>query len=224
MLSMFRAIIFDLDNTLIDFFGMKRKCCKAAIEAMIDSGLRIDEAKALRLLFRLYDRYGIEYGRIFQAFLRAVKRRIDYRILAEGINAYRKAQLGMLKTYPWVKKTLIRLRELGLKLGILSDAPRLKAWLRLVELGIADFFDVVVAYGDVKAKKTSTKPFERALKLLRSRPGETLMVGDSKRDMNSARKLGIATCWARYGHIGKGVLKADYTINSFAEILNIVKD
>ena len=51
-----------------------------------------------------------------------------------------------------MRPTLIKIRERGLKLGLVSDAPRLKAWLRLTGIGLADFFDVVVTVDDVKGK------------------------------------------------------------------------
>ncbi|MCX8193742.1 MAG: hypothetical protein N3G19_00010 [Candidatus Pacearchaeota archaeon] len=41
-----KAILFDLDNTLIDFMTMKHKCCEAAIDAMIAAGLKIKKEKA----------------------------------------------------------------------------------------------------------------------------------------------------------------------------------
>ena len=40
---MFKAVLFDLDNTLTDFMRMKEQSCDAAIRAMIDAGLEIDE-------------------------------------------------------------------------------------------------------------------------------------------------------------------------------------
>ena len=43
---MIRAIIFDLDNTLLDFVKMKQFAVKAAITAMIEAGLNVDEEKA----------------------------------------------------------------------------------------------------------------------------------------------------------------------------------
>jgi len=36
---MIKAVLFDLDNTLIDFMRMKRNSCESAISAMIDAGL-----------------------------------------------------------------------------------------------------------------------------------------------------------------------------------------
>jgi len=58
---MIKAILFDLDNTLIDFMKMKHECCKVAIDAMIKAGLKVEKKKALQILYKLYDEYGIEY-------------------------------------------------------------------------------------------------------------------------------------------------------------------
>ena len=40
---MIKSVIFDLDNTLIDFMRMKKISSDAAISAMIDAGLNDDK-------------------------------------------------------------------------------------------------------------------------------------------------------------------------------------
>ncbi len=218
-----KAILFDLDNTLIDFMGIKRMSCEAAVSAMIEAGVKLDKEKALKILFGLYDKYGIEYDKIFQKFLLKINRKIDYWILSKGIVAYRKISSGFLKPYPGVYKTLLKLKEKGFKLGIVSDAPRLKAWMRLCEMNIDDFFDVVVAFGDTNELKPSRLPFEKAINELKLKPSEVIMVGDNpERDIIGAKKLGMKTVLARYGGNGKAGIKADYEINSFEELLKIV--
>lgn len=225
---MTKAIIFDLDNTLIDFMGIKKMSCEAAVSAMIDAGVKLDQNKALKILFGLYDQYGIEYNKIFQKFLLKINRKIDYKILSKGIVAYRKVSSGFLHPYPGVYKTLLKLKEKGLKLAIVSDAPRLKAWTRLCEMNIDDFFDVVVAFGDTKEKKPSKLPFEKALKELNLKPSEVLMVGDNpERDILGAKRLGMKTVLARYGNNNssnkiRDKIKADYEINRIEELLRIV--
>lgn len=56
---MIRAIILDLDNTLTDFMRMKTVSIEAAVEDMIDAGLRMARDEAKRRLFEIYDREGI---------------------------------------------------------------------------------------------------------------------------------------------------------------------
>src|SRR3989338_6179735 len=140
---MIKAVLFDLDNTLIDFMKVKRSSIDAAINAMLAAGVRVEKKKAEKILYTLYRQYGIEHQQIFQKFLRAVLGRLDYKILAEGIVAYRKTQAGILQPYSDVVLMLKRLRQQRLKLAIVSDAPRMRAWLRLVEMKIHNFFDVV---------------------------------------------------------------------------------
>jgi len=51
-----KAILFDLDNTLVDFMAMKRKSCEAAIDEMISAGLGMKREEALKILFEMYDK------------------------------------------------------------------------------------------------------------------------------------------------------------------------
>jgi len=221
---MIKAVLFDLDNTLIDFMRMKRNSCEAAISGMIDAGLKINKEKALKRLFKLYDKYGMEDSQIFQRFLKEEAGKIDYRVLANGIVAYRNVRASYLQPYPHTDYVLIKLKSRGVKLCIVTDAPRLKAWIRLMAMKIGNFFDIVVAYEDTKEFKPSHLPFEVALRRLGVKAEECLMVGDMPhRDMAGAKKLGIKTCFARYGNAKAKNVDADYEIRDIKELLRIVK-
>ncbi len=225
---MIKAVMFDLDNTLINFWEMKERCCRAAVEAMIASGLKIGKKRALKIIFKIYDKYGIEDRKIFQKFLKKVCGKIDYRILSNAIVAYRKEKFGVLKTYPNVKRTLSTLKKKKLKLAVISDAPKLKCWIRLAQMGIDKYFDVVTTVEDSKEKKPGKLPFEITLKKLKCNKDEALMVGDSiKKDIIGAKRLGIKTVFAKYGYIKKlgGSLRkiADFEIEKPLEIIDIVK-
>ena len=221
---MIKSVIFDLDNTLIDFMTMKKLSCDAAVSAMIGAGLNIDKDKAMKELFALYDKFGLEEKSIFQKFLKKTTKKVDYEVLASGIVAYRRVRTGFLEPYPHVSEVLFELKRRGIKLAIVSDAPRLKAWIRLVSMKINHLFDVVVTFDDTKKMKPSTAPFKVAFKKLKVKPQECLMVGDRpERDIKGAKKLGMLTCFAKYGNPkGKGS-KADYEINDIKELLEIVE-
>jgi len=220
---MIKAVIFDLDNTLIDFMRMKEISCDAAISAMIDAGLNVDKGRAMKELFSLYDEYGLEDRMIFQKFLKKMAKKVDYEVLASGIVAYRRVRAGFLEPYPHVGEVLFELKRRGVKLAIVSDAPRLKAWIRLVSMKINHLFDAVVTFDDTKKLKPSTMPFKAAFKQLKTDPNECLMVGDRpERDIEGAKKLGMLTCFAKYGNPKAKSLNADYEINDIKELLEII--
>lgn len=222
---MIKAVLFDLDNTLIDFMKVKRASVDAAINAMLAAGVKLKKREATKILYGIYWKIGIEHRQIFQKFLEAVAGKINYKVLAEGIVAYRKTQAGIVQPYSDVVPTLRKLRQQRLKLAIVSDAPRLKAWTRLVELGIQNYFDVVICHEDTGKYKHTGLPFKRALKLLQLKPEQCLMVGDwPERDIVGAKKLGIKTIFARYGATKK-IKKsgADFEINSVKEVAGVVK-
>lgn len=223
--TMIKAVLFDLDNTLIDFMKVKKLSVDAAINAMLAAGARISKKRATKILYQLYKQHGIEHQQIFQKFLRAVLGKLDYKVLAEGIVAYRKMQAGILLPYSDVIPTLKKLRQQRLKLAIVSDAPRMRAWLRLVEMKIHNFFDVVVCHEDTGHYKHTGLPFKRALKLLRLKPEQCLMVGDwPERDIVGAKKLGIRTIFARYGTTKKiRNSGADFEIDSVRGVVDVVK-
>lgn len=214
-----KAILFDIDNTLTDFMKIKHACCEAGVNAMIKAGLKTEKKKTLKILFELYDKHGIEYQMIFEKFLKKVNRKIDYHILEHGIIAYRKAFVKNIKPYPKVIPTLKKLNR-NYKLAVISDAPRMKAWERLIAMKIDKYFDTVI----LSKPKTTSSPFKAALKKLKVKPEEAIMVGDRpERDIKGAKRLGIKTVFAKYGNPKIKKSGADYDIKRIDDLLKILK-
>ncbi|MFZ1460115.1 MAG: TIGR02253 family HAD-type hydrolase [Ignavibacteria bacterium] len=222
---MIKAIIFDLDNTLVDFMLLKRAAVDAAINAMIDAGLNITFEKAKERINSIYDAEGIEYQQVFDHMLKEILGKVDYKIMSAGIVSYRKAREAALKPYPLVLPTLIELMKMGLKLAVVSDAPSKEAWLRLSYINFQHFFDVVITYDETRERKPSPVPFNMALKELDLKADECLMIGDwAERDMVGAKSVGMKTVFARYGDTFNTVNpESDYDINSISELVEIIK-
>ncbi len=223
-----KAVLFDLDNTLVDFLRMKKTSTDAAVSAMIDAGLPMKKEKALKILWDLYDDYGIEYGNILQEFLIKALGRIDWKMLSNGIIAYRRVKVSFLQPYPHVITTLIRLKKMGYELAVVSDAPRMRAWLRLASMKITEFFDTVITMDDVGGKlKPDPAPYKLALKKMGVKPDEVVFVGDNpNRDILGASKLGIKTVLAKYGEWsrpGKDSVKPDYEIDDIKQLPKILE-
>lgn len=223
--KLIKAIIFDLDNTLVDFMLLKKAAVDAAIYAMKDSGLTISYDSAKDRINKIYEAEGIEYQQVFDHMLKEVYGKVDYKIMSAGIVAYRKAREAALKPYPGVLPVLIELIKMGLKLAVVSDAPSKEAWLRLSYINFQHFFDVVITYDETRERKPSPVPFNMALKELNLRADECLMIGDwAERDMVGAKSVGMKTVFARYGDTFNTVNpESDYDIDSVNELIGIVR-
>jgi putative hydrolase of the HAD superfamily len=219
-----RAVIFDLDNTLVDFMLMKQRAVSAAIDAMIDAGLTLRRSEVQKRIDTIYKERGIEFQSVFDQLLYDVFQKVDYKILSAGIIAYRRAREAALVPYPHVNLTLVALLRRGIKLGVISDAPGREAWLRLTYLNFHHLFECVVTFEDTGERKPNPAPFLKALRELRVEPQEAIMVGDwAERDMVGAGQVGITTVFARYGDtFGTKETNADYEIGDISEILAVV--
>ena len=221
---MIKAVIFDLDNTLVDFMTMKRLAVSAAINSMIDAGLRLTPAEAQARIDAIYKEKGIEFQNVFDHLLYDVFQKVDYKILSAGVIAYRRAREAALVPYPHVIMTLVALLKRGIKLAVVSDAPGREAWLRLCYLNLHQLIDHVVTFEDTGERKPSPAPFRRALDLLQVEPHEAVMGGDwAERDVGGAANLGISTAFARYGDtFGTVESHADFDLNDVSELLEVI--
>ncbi len=222
---MIKAVVFDLDNTLVDFMKMKAEAIDAAINAMIDAGLDMSYDETKRRIDAIYKEKGIEFQYVFDSLLSDIFERVNYKILSAGVVAYRRAREAALVPYPHVYMTLNELLKMGMRLAVISDAPAREAWLRLTYLNMHHVFDVVVTFEDTKMLKPNPAPFKLALERLGVKPDEALMVGDwAERDIIGAKKVGMKTVFARYGDtFNTTVSGGDYDANDIQELVGIIR-
>ncbi len=120
---MIKAVIFDLDNTLLDFMKMKEFAVKAAITGMQEAGLDIDSDEAYDRIIEMYNEKGWENQQIFDLYLTEKIDHVDNKLLAAGIVSYRRAREANLQVYPNVNNTLSQLMKMNIKLAIVQMLP-----------------------------------------------------------------------------------------------------
>lgn len=222
---MIRAVIFDLDNTLTDFMKMKLAAVDAAVEGMMDAGLPGKKDELVKEVMDVYWKEGIEDQKIFDKILKAKLGRIDYKILASGILAYRRSKNGTMTLYPRVNHALMELMKMGIKRTVISDAPKMEVWLRIVSLGLHHYFDEIITSEDFGVKKPDPKPYRKALEVLGTKADETLMVGDwPDRDIKGAKGVGMRTAWAKYGDtFGTTESGADFVLSDIYDVVGVIR-
>jgi putative hydrolase of the HAD superfamily len=219
---MLRFILFDLDNTLIDFMSFKKKTAKAAVKALKSKGWKLSQRKTIERIFRIYAEKGIEYQKTFKDLVygQGYGGNEAEKLQQAAILAYLREKERALKPFAGVEKTLARLGKRHV-LAILSDAPRNKAWQRLIMAGLDKYFAQVGTFHDTKEYKPHRRPFLLMCRKLKARPSECLFVGDNpERDIKGAKAVGMKTAWAKYGHVlgnpRKG--KADFVLRKFKDL------
>lgn len=122
--------------------------------------------------------------------------------------------------------TLKYLKSVGYKLGIIANqsigaAERLNLW------GLLHFFNVIVTSAEFGISKPNKLIFEKALKLARCLPQNSIMVGDRlDNDIIPAKFLKMKTVWIRkglskYQSLELGKNNADWIIDNLADMKNI---
>ncbi|MEW6041140.1 MAG: HAD family hydrolase, partial [Elusimicrobiota bacterium] len=111
---MIKAVIFDLDNTLVDFIRMKKVAVDLAADYMINAGLSGKKEQVIKQLFKIYWKTHIESQSALEELIKQRTGKLDYRILASGIIGYQRGRDMATYPYPGVETTIKELLKMGL--------------------------------------------------------------------------------------------------------------
>jgi pyrophosphatase PpaX len=207
-----RTILFDLDGTLID-----------TNELIIQSFLHTFDT-FLPNKYKREDVLTFMGPPLKEAFQQVLPDRVE-----EMIKVYREHNLfhhdRLVKIFPEVKETLITLKELGMKLGIVTTKINGTALRGLKVTEITDYFDVIIGLDDVTHAKPHPEPILKALQKLDGVPSEALMVGDNYHDILAGKNAGVKTAGVAWSLKGRAVLEQynpDYMLNTMGDLLKIV--
>jgi phosphoglycolate phosphatase len=102
--------------------------------------------------------------------------------------------------YDGVIPGLKTMREMGLKLAVVTNKSTQFTLPLLARTGLAGFFDAVVCGDTCARKKPDPMPMLHACALLGVKPAEALVIGDSINDAQSGRSAGTRVLLVPYGY------------------------
>ena len=235
-----RAVLFDMDDTLIDWSGVSmtwREIDMLYIPGVIDwlrSAGHADgiDPNALSQAFsfrhrRAWQNLGPSLESpnmplILMQSLAALG--VDCSCLDEGdlIAAYAWQGAPGCCVFPDVAPALDTLRAAGIKLGLVTNAsqPMSMRDAELRKFGLLDYFPHCrVAAVEAGALKPHPRIFELALEKIDAEPGETVFVGDSlKADIAGALGLGMRAIWRDNDNPGSEICGSQARLHSFADL------
>ena len=215
--SPIRAILFDLDGTLVDSAEDLRHALNAILA---QRGLRtLDLAEVKSMIgdgaAKLVERGLAATGGDLAGHAEALK---DF-LAIYGANA-----ADATKPFPGAVETLKALKARGLPLAVVTNKPAAATATVLAELGLAGFFDAVVGGDTLPLRKPDPAPILHALASLGVAPDAALMIGDNHHDIRAAKAAGTGAIAVTYGysHLPHAELGADRLIDNLTELLPLV--
>jgi phosphoglycolate phosphatase len=102
--------------------------------------------------------------------------------------------------YPGVKQALDFLSATDVKIGCVTNKAAQFTLPILKDLGIADYFEIVICGDTLAKKKPDPLPLLHAAEQLAVQPENSLMLGDSMSDVKAARAAGFSIICMSYGY------------------------
>lgn len=225
MTSPITTVLFDLDDTLLEYSQSRESTLRAAFAAVdaepfcTPADLRraaraVEDADTDREFFtRLFgvaaDRAGARGACDPAALARAYEAAVDHTDVAFRPGA--EAALALREEYA---------------VGLVTNGSRETQRTKLDALEIGDAFETTVYAGDSTATKPDPEPFERAIAALDATPGESLYVGNSLyADVGGARGVGLRTAWFPTADADRTAPdpSPDYVLDSLSELPSLLR-
>jgi len=181
-----RAVLFDLDGTLIDTVELILSSFRYATKRVLGAALP-DEA--------LMRNVGVPLARQMREFSPEHADEL-LRVYREHNAVHHDAMVG---EYPGTKEVLEELRSRGLPMGVVTSKGTTMTRRGLDLFGLGRFFEVVVTADDVQTHKPDPHPLRVAADRLGIPLEECVYLGDSPHDMLAAVAGGTVAVAALWG-------------------------
>jgi len=218
-LGQVRAVLFDLDGTLLD--------TAADIAAALNAALAEQQAAPFATE-RVRELIGRGAPMLIERVVARLAPRpwpVDPVLLLQRFYAHHDHLQAsgefQARPYPGVRAGLERLHGSGLRLGVVTNKPQHAAQALLSELDLAAWIEVVIGGDSTFERKPHPAPLLRACERLEVTPAQALMVGDSATDVRAARAAGMAVVCVPYGYnegADPRALPCDAFVESVAEL------
>ena len=214
---MLRAVLFDLDGTIVDTPQAIVDVTQATLAALgrepvpaqaIRDGIGLPLPQALAELLGTGPAGASEAVEIYRTLWRThVTPRIPELV------------------YPGVREGITELRALGLRLGVVTGKAQEGAEATVELAGLRGQMEVVLGYTSVPRGKPAPDLAVEALRRLRVPPEQAAVVGDSELDVQMAAAAGVRAIAVTYGAQPAAQLRgATWFAGSFAEVVRIVRE
>ncbi len=183
---MIKAVVFDLDGTLVKF-NIDFRAVRAEVKSfLITQGTPASVLSINESIFEM-----LKKTEIFMKNSGKLEKDVE-EIRKKAFEIAEKYELEAAKTtslLPGVKDTLQTLKRMGLKIGLCTVNSRKSTDYIIKRFGITEYFEAVTPRDAVKRVKPDVEHLKTTFKALSVSSKEVLVVGDGIMDMKCAKDL-----------------------------------
>jgi len=132
----------------------------------------------------------------------------------------------LCKEYPGVVETLTELKEMGIRIVIVSTKGRDGIKRGIKFLGIEHLVEFFIGIEDVSKVKPDPEPVLLAIEKLGVEKDEVIMIGDNYHDIEAGHNAGVKSAGVAWSIKGENYLQQfnpDYMLKSMKDLISIVK-
>ena len=215
------VILFDLEGTLVQSIENDEKAIlEFRIETrkkLLESGIPVSVLKDVKASTLMFNE-AIEY--VAEHFSEREAKRFHLE-MDRFLGRYQVSWASQSRIFPETLLALRKFRELGYKMGVITNTSKEAANHMLSTHEIRDFFEVVITREDVKKLKPDPEGILLALRKLNERG--FFFVGDLVHDSKATRKAGGRCVIVNRSLSKKLEFQTDYVVKSLLEIPELIQ-
>ena len=210
-----KALLFDLDDTLLDYSGGVDRSWTEACTAYrrpdgVDPAVLVATIAETRRWFwddpARHRRERVNMLGAWQHIVEFALERLDQpspELAAAIARDYAARRRAVMRLFPDSLACLTELRRRGIPLALVTNGDAMQQRDKIERHDLARFFDTILVEGEFGMGKPDETVYQHVLKTLGMAPGEALMVGDHLEwDVGAPQRLGLTGVWVDRGGIG----------------------
>lgn len=210
-----KLVMFDLDGTLVDSVA---DIALSLNRALGDLGLPAVSEPQVRTWV------GRGASRLIYCVLEHEHRSpaLHDELLARFMARYQESVCEVSTVYPGARELLLACKAAGLHLACVTNKPYAPARALLEALDLIEPFDLLLGGDSLPHKKPHPGPLQHCLQHFGVTAAQSLMVGDSRNDVEAARAAGVRVVAVPWGYNHGEPIEAarpDWLVDSLQELL-----
>lgn len=204
----FDGIIFDIDGTLTETNELIYATFNHVIEKHLNTTYTVPDITSL-------------FGPTAEVIIRELIKENAEEAIEDYFSFYESNHNNMAKAYDGIAEIVIDIKKQRIPLSIYTGKGRRSALITLKQVGLYEYFDMIVTGDDITDHKPSPEGVDLFVEKFNLPRDKVLMIGDAPADIKAARATGIkiaSVLWDSYAKDEVLEMGSDYYFNTVEEL------